>query len=106
MKLLLCRKCADVILMRPELRACSCGAASGRYIDQETVVQTEDTISIALHNHDLRAAIEAFDQSPDAWHPLMVFRAYINPRCEPDVKYASEPPGEPVPSGIEPTEGA
>jgi hypothetical protein len=93
MKLLLCRKCGDVILMRPELRACSCGAASGRYIDNETVVQTENTISIALHNHDLRAAIEAFDRSPDAWHPLMVFRAYINPRCEPDVRY------------IEPTEG-
>ncbi|HEY5933941.1 MAG TPA: hypothetical protein VIU61_04885 [Kofleriaceae bacterium] len=87
MKLLLCRQCGDVIKMRPELRSCFCGASSGRYIDNETVEQTEGTISIALHNHDLGAAVDAFDHSPDAWHPLMVFRAYINPRSEPDVKF-------------------
>ncbi|MEJ7599407.1 MAG: hypothetical protein WKG01_15985 [Kofleriaceae bacterium] len=87
MKLLLCRDCGDVIRMRPEVRACFCGAASGRYVDDELVEQTEGSISIALHNHDLRTALDAFDQSPDGWHPLMVFRAYLNPRSEPDVRY-------------------
>jgi len=31
--------------------------------------------------------VEAFDESPDAWHPLMVLRGYVNPRSEPDVKF-------------------
>jgi hypothetical protein len=88
MKLLLCLACGDVIKLQPAPRSCLCGALSGRYLeDLSTVEQTEGSISIALHNHDLRAALEAFDASPDAWHPLMVFRAYVNPRTEPDVKF-------------------
>ena len=93
MKLLYCRRCRDVIQMRPELRTCYCGESSGRYIDNETVAQTEGSISIALHNHDFKTAVDAFDYSPDAWHPMMVFRAYINPRSEPDVKFIA--PAEP-----------
>lgn len=87
MKLLLCPECWDVVRMHPEPRTCMCGASSGHYVDNELVEQTRGSISIALHNHDLRAALEAFGQSPDAWHPLMVFRAYVNPRSEPDVRY-------------------
>lgn len=91
MKLLLCRACGDVIKLHPGApRSCLCGASSGRYLDDHaTVEQTEGTISIALHNHDLRAAVEAFDDSPDGWHPLMVLRAYVNPRSEPDVRFVS-----------------
>ncbi len=89
MKLLLCLSCGDVVRMRPEARACWCGASSGRYLDDEIVEQTDGALSIALHNHDLRAAIDAFGASPDAWHPLMVFRAYLNPRSEPDVRYVA-----------------
>ena len=88
MKLLLCRACGDVIRMRPERRSCFCGAASGRYLeDSSTVEQTEGSLSIALHNHDLRAALVAFDEAPAPWHPLFVFRAYLNPTSEPDVRY-------------------
>jgi hypothetical protein len=86
---MLCPECGDVVLMRPEPRTCFCGASSGRYLDDRaTVVQSEGTASIALHNHDLRAALEALRASPDAWHPLMVLRAYVNPRCETDVQYS------------------
>jgi hypothetical protein len=94
-KLMLCPECGDLVQLRPQPRTCFCGASSGRYLDDlSTVVQSEGTASIALHNHDLRAALEALRQSPDAWHPLMVLRAYVNPRCEPDVRYAVGGAGE------------
>jgi hypothetical protein len=94
MKLMLCRQCGDVVQMRPELRACACGKSRGRYLaDQATVEQTEGSLSIALHNHDLRTAVQAFDENPGPWHPLIVFRAYLNPLSENDVQYV---PGEPV----------
>lgn len=91
MKLLLCTACGDVVQMRPEERTCACGASRGRYVDNETVEQTAGSISIALHNHDLHAALQAFHADPTAWHPLMVLRAYINPTCEPDVRYVPAP---------------
>ena len=85
---MLCLSCGDVVQMRPELRSCACGASSGHYLDDcSTVEQTEGSISLALHNHDLRTALDSYAKSPDAWHPLMVFRAYVNPRTEPDVRY-------------------
>jgi hypothetical protein len=88
MKLLMCPSCGDVVRMRKELRRCGCGASSGRYLDDNsTVEQTEGTISIALHNHDLQTAVDVWRDAPSAWHPLMVFRAYLNPTSEPDVVY-------------------
>jgi hypothetical protein len=90
MKLLLCLDCGDVVLLRPEHRTCFCGAAGGHYLeDRATVEQTAGSVSIALHNHDLRDAIQALHANPTAWNPLMVFRAYINPHCETDVRYVA-----------------
>lgn len=95
MKLLFCLDCGDVVQMRPEPRSCVCGRASGRYLeDGATVEQTAGSVSIALHNHDLRDALAALQASPDAWHPLMVFRAYINPGCETDVRYVERTGGD------------
>ena len=74
--------------MRPVLRSCLCGVSSGQYLeDGSTVEQTRGTVSIALNNHDLRDAVEVFRNEPAAWHPLMVFRAYLNPHSETDVVY-------------------
>lgn len=99
MKLMLCRACGDVVKLHPEPRRCLCGAATGRYLDdQATVEQTEGTLSIALHNHELRDAVDAYDQRADAWHPLMVFRAFLNPRSEPDVRFVADP-APPPPAG-------
>lgn len=93
MKLLLCLSCGDVLQMRHEPRACVCGASSGRYLeDGVTVEQTEGSVSLALHNLDLRAAVEAYQEAPQLWHPLMVFRGYLNPRCEDDVRYVPASP--------------
>jgi hypothetical protein len=70
--------------------------------DGATVEQTEGSVSLALHNHDMRAALDAYLHEPAVWHPLMVFRAYINPRCEADVRYrpaeAAAPDEEKPPS--------
>ena len=97
MKLLVCRNCGDVILMRPEARSCFCGKSSGRYLeDKSTVEQTAGTLSIALHNHDFHTAVAAFDEAPAGWHPMFVFRAYLNPLCETDVRYVEEPPVTPA----------
>ena len=92
MKLLYCRTCGDVVLMRREHRTCICGKSGGKYLeDGSTVEQTAGSLSFALHNHDLHAAFEAFEGAPDQWHPMFVFRAYLNPLCETDVVYV--PPG-------------
>ncbi|MEV0459041.1 hypothetical protein [Catellatospora methionotrophica] len=95
MKLMVCRSCGDVILMRQEQRSCWCGASSGRYLDdRSTVEQSAGTLSIALDNTGLRDAVSAYDAAPDGWHPLMVFRAFLNPLSESDVRYVplSAPP--------------
>lgn len=96
MKLLLCLDCGDVVALRRELRTCACGAVRGRYLeDLATVEQSEGSISIALHNGDLGAAIEAFRKAPDAWRPAFCFRGFLNPRSEPDVRWVpAEPPAE------------
>ena len=98
MKLLLCLSCGDVVQMRPEPRACLCGASSGRYLDDgATVAQTAGSVSLALHNHDLRAALDVWRAAPEGWHPLMVLRAYVNPHCEPDVRYVPRVGADPAP---------
>ncbi len=61
--------------------------------------QTAGSISLALHGHDLRTAVEAFREAPGQWSPFMVFRAYLNPLCESDVRYV-EPK---APTSTEPT---
>ena len=79
--------CADVVKMSGQLRHCQCGQSSGRYLDDgSTVEQTRGSISIALHNHELRDAISVF-HDPHEWHPLLVFRAFLNPLSETDVVY-------------------
>lgn len=89
MKLMYCGECRDVVAMNEQPRTCRCGAATGRYVDHSLVVQTEGARSIALDNHGLRAALQAFEHSPEVWHPFMVFHAYLNPRCELDVRYVA-----------------
>lgn len=102
MKLMLCRECGDVVRLYPKAwRRCACGASKGRYLeDNSTVEQTVGSLSIALDNHGLRDAITVWDQANTAWHPLMVFRAFLNPTCESDVRYVEpepEPESEPEP---------
>lgn len=89
MKLMYCKQCRDMVAMSSQQRPCRCGASSGRYVDQSLVVQTEGALSIALNNYGLRAAVEAFEREPNAWSPMMVFHAYLNPRCETDVRYVA-----------------
>lgn len=92
MKLLLCLRCGDVVQMREQQRSCLCGESSGRYLeDGSTVEQTAGSISLALHNGELRDALHVYHEAPGQWHPLMVFRAFVNPQCETDVRFVREP---------------
>jgi len=68
-KLLYCPTCGDVVQMRPVLRSCLCGVSSGQYLEDGSTVE------------------QVFRNEPAAWHPLMVFRAYLNPHSETDVVY-------------------
>ncbi len=108
MKLLLCRECGDVVRLYPKVwRSCACGTSKGRYLeDNSTVEQSAGSLSIALDNHGLRDAITVWDQSAAAWHPLMVFRAFLNPTCEADVRWIEPAPGADPESGSDPGPGA
>lgn len=95
MKLMVCRSCGDVVLLRMEQRNCWCGTSSGRYLDDRaTVEQSAGTLSIALDNQGLRDAVATFDAQPQGWHPLMMFRAFLNPLSESDVRYLPHPSQE------------
>ncbi len=89
MKLMYSKECRDLVALSPQQRSCRCGASSGRYVDESLVVQTESAWSLALDNYGLRAAVSAFERAPAAWHPMMVFHGYLNPRCETDVRYVT-----------------
>jgi hypothetical protein len=90
MKLMFCPRCGDVLAMRAEQRACACGLARGGYLDDEsTVVQSQGSISLALHNGDFRFAVEKFRESPRIWRPAFCLRAYLNPLSEVDVRYTT-----------------
>jgi len=107
MKLLLCPRCGDIVLVRRTPRSCVCGATRARYLaDNNTIEQTRGSVSLALHGHELRDAVQIFAEQPEAWHPLFVFRAFLNPRCEADVRWVDEVPDEvdPAPPPPEPAE--
>ena len=95
MKLMMCLECGDVVRLSPKLRACQCGASQGRYVDNANTVQTPRSLSLGLHNHDLRDAVSAFFENQTAFGPQVWIRAWINPTSEPDVRWAEEIPPEP-----------
>ena len=91
MKLLLCGHCGDVVRLFSERRTCKCGKSWGNYLeDGSTAVQSNHTLSLGLHNHDLNSAIQAFNEDSNSFSPLVWIRAWINPVSEPDVVYAPE----------------
>lgn len=58
MKLLLCRKCQDVIRLLDEPRKCSCGNVSGNYLDELNAVYSgEYAVPLGFANSTLFEAI-------------------------------------------------
>jgi hypothetical protein len=61
MKVLYCRRCKSLVrLTRAEVRKCKCGRVQGQYLDKRHAEHSEnaDTISIAIANDSLAAAIK------------------------------------------------
>ena len=53
MKLLYCSICEDVIKLRTKVRSCTCGAVSGRYLDNRMAVYTGDAVPLGINNKTL-----------------------------------------------------
>ena len=81
MKLVLCRDCLDIFsLRRNEVRKCSCGKCSGRYIDSLYAEYAgEPAVPIGFSNPSL---VEALRNQPEEG-PGKEFRAFVIPKkCE------------------------
>jgi len=59
MKLLLCPKCGDVIVLKLELRSCHCGSCSGKYVDDLNAVYN-DGIPMGIDNNSIVFAIRNY----------------------------------------------
>lgn len=67
MKLLLCRKCQDVVKFQTTERSCLCGECKGRYLkDRHTVEYSgEPAVILGVDNNSLRHAICSVDPDLD-----------------------------------------
>ncbi len=95
MKLVYCQDCQDLFKLSYVTRVCECGRVYGRYLNNEEVEVSPTTISIAIGNTDLRAAIEAMQiqalltgntASKAAYYQPehgLIKRAWVRPNCGP-----------------------
>src|SRR4051812_43674668 len=59
MKLLYCKKCADVINLMKHTKACSCGKTEGRYIDENNAEYSgDDAVPFAIDNFSFYARMK------------------------------------------------
>lgn len=88
MKLLFCLECQDIVRLTPERRSCRCGRAWGYYLeDNQTTVQTRNSLSLALAGPDFDRAIRGLIDQPNVASPLLFIRAWFNALSEKDVRY-------------------
>ena len=52
MKLLFCKDCSDIFLMRSFLRRCQCGESTGVYADCGVIVKVSGPCSVLLFDHE------------------------------------------------------
>jgi hypothetical protein len=105
MKLMFCAHCEDVVRLFPDKRTCRCGKSWGNYVDNSVTVQTWPSLSLGIANPDFDSAVDAFNDDPNAFSPLLTMRSWINPISEPDVTFVAgvkpDVEGEPVPGSPE-----
>ena len=88
MKLLLCKKCQDVVrLSEDEKRICECGKVGGKYIDDLNAVYFgEMAVPIGFANSSLVNAI--YNQPEEGMGET--FNAFVIPKVCPTYKLVSE----------------
>lgn len=81
MKLVLCKKCQDVVRLVSEPRTCKCGACGGHYIDDLcAVLWGEHAVRLGFDNFDLCNAIR---DCPLVSSWGLTFKAFVIPEsCE------------------------
>lgn len=83
-----CTHCQDIVKLFRDKRSCRCGKSWGHYLeDGSTTVQTWPSLSLGIADTDFEAAVQAWQESPEAFSPLTTMRAWINPASEPNAKY-------------------
>ncbi len=50
----MCGRCRDIVRLHHESKSCECGKSSGRYLDSNQAVYSDDAIPIGMHNFDLQ----------------------------------------------------
>lgn len=77
MKLLLCKKCQDIIRLIQEPRKCLCGAVSGHYLDDLNAVYSgEYAIPLGISNDSLVASVVGQPEKGEG----NCFKAFVIPK--------------------------
>jgi len=58
MKLLLCRKCTDIIKLTTLTKFCECGQSGGKYLDNLNAVYCGQGIPLGINNKTLITAVD------------------------------------------------
>lgn len=81
MKLILCKKCQDIIRLREDvIRKCDCGETSGSYTDDINAWYSGDhAVPIGFNNRELLIAIRNVHPEDDRGYDFSAF--VISTRC-------------------------
>lgn len=86
MKLLVCLKCSDIFNLKRELKFCSCGESSGKYLDDLTAEINGDCEPIGFSNASFIDALKKqrienknYDGNKDTCCRGIEFNAFIIP---------------------------
>lgn len=78
MKLVLCKKCQDVVRLTSEMRQCKCRASGGCYIDDiQAVYWGEEAVPLGFDNPSLVYAIQHQPETPGVGRK---FEAFVIPK--------------------------
>jgi hypothetical protein len=84
MKLIVCKKCWDVVSLRQgTMRECACGQSKGQYIDELYADIFGPCVPIGFHNTSFLSAMSA---QPD-FGPGKVFTSFIIEKHCPTIKH-------------------
>ncbi len=88
MKLVLCKKCWDVIKLEKTVRTCKCGSAGGKYLnDIQAVYYGSEAIPLGFNNSSLLKALQDQPEYGAGWP----FDAFVIPKECPTMEKISVP---------------
>lgn len=83
MKLLFCKYCKDIVLLRPDCeRECICGASHGKYVDRVSIEYSGPCVVLGIINNSLLEAIVRSELDPDPYTGKAITAFVIAENCE------------------------